>query len=93
MNIVRDKDGSVITNVAGGTPFNNGVMVILNLYLNLPNFNYQLSSVNEPNIVIDFPVENGISDTLTLTITDANECSFIQEIEIHPSRLFNYNAS
>ena len=89
-------NGSVITNVAGGTPFNNGgynygIEPISGIS---PNFNYQLSSVNEPNIVIDFPVENDISDTLfLLTITDANECSFIQEIEIHPSRLFNYNAS
>ena len=90
------QNGSIITSVAGGTPFNDGsynysIEPISGIS---PNFNYQLSTVNEPNIEIDFPFENDISDTLfLLSITDANGCLFTQEIEIHPSRLFNYNAS
>ena len=75
-------------------PFNNG-------YYNYeiepisgisPNFNYQLSSVNDPNLIVKFPEDNDLSDTLfLLTITDENGCIYNNEIEIHPARVFNYN--
>ena len=88
------QNGSIKVNTSGATPFNNG-------YYNYeiepisgisPNLTYQLSSVNNPNIVVDFPEDNDLSDTLfLLTVTDENGCVYSDEIEIHPARVFNYN--
>ena len=45
-------------------------------------------------MVVDFPMDNDEPDTLfLLSITDDNGCIYTEEVEIHPSRVFNYNAT
>ncbi len=88
------QNGSVKVNAFGATPFNNGYYnyVIEPISGISPNLNYQLSSINDPNIVVNFPEDNDLSDTLfLLTITDENGCIYNNEIEIHPARVFNHN--
>ncbi|MGC6470722.1 MAG: gliding motility-associated C-terminal domain-containing protein [Flavobacteriales bacterium] len=90
----QGENASIITQVSGGTPFVNG-------YYNYnieavseinPTFSYQESSVNDPNIIIDFPENNDEADTLfTLTITDDNGCEYTEQLEIHPARVFIQN--
>ena len=90
------QNGSIVVHASGATPFNDG-------YYNYeiepisgisPSLNYQSSAINNPNVVVDFPVDNDVSDTLfSLTITDDNGCIYTEEVEIHPARVFNYNAT
>jgi gliding motility-associated-like protein len=88
------QNGSILVHTTGGTPFANG-------YYNYEidaisgistTQNYQSSATNDPNIIVDFPVDNDVSDTLfLLTITDDNGCIYTEEVEVHPARVFNYN--
>ena len=90
------QNGSILVHASGATPFSDG-------YYNYkiepisgisPSLNYQLSSINNANVIVDFPEDNDVSDTLfLLTITDDNGCIYTEEVEIHPARVFNYNAS
>ena len=90
------QNGSILVHASGATPFSDG-------YYNYeiepisgisPSLNYQSSAINNANVVVDFPADNDVSDTLfLLTITDDNGCIFTEEVEIHPARVFNYNAT
>jgi gliding motility-associated-like protein len=90
------QNGSILVHASGATPFSDG-------YYNYeiepisgisPSLNYQSSSINNANVVVDFPADNDVSDTLFfLTITDDNGCIYTEEVEIHPARVFNYNAT
>ncbi|MBL6663581.1 MAG: gliding motility-associated C-terminal domain-containing protein [Flavobacteriales bacterium] len=90
------QNGSIVVHASGATPFNDG-------YYNYeiepisgisPSLNYQSSAINNANIVVDFPADNDVSDTLfLLSITDDNGCIYTEEVEIHPARAFNYNAT
>ena len=90
------QNGSILVHASGATPFSDG-------YYNYeiepisgisPSLNYQSSAINNANVVVDFPADNDVSDTLfLLTITDDNGCIYTEEVEIHPARVFNYNAT
>ena len=90
------QNGNILVHASGATPFNDGyynyeIEPISGISVNL---NYQSSAVNDANVIVDFPVDNDIADTLfLLTITDDNGCVYTQEVEIHPARVFNYNES
>ena len=90
------QNGSIVVQASGATPFFDGyynydIEPISNIS---PSLNYQLSGINNANIVVDFPVDNDISDTLfLLSITDDNGCIYTEEVEIHPARIFNYNST
>lgn len=83
------QDGSIIVHATGGVLFDN------NLYNYGISPNYQSSPNNQANIEVDFPSPGETADTIfTMTLTDKNGCEFIIEnIEIHPARIFDYNAS
>ena len=89
-----EQKGSVMVHTTGATPFDNGYY---NYSLNpisgiSPAFTYQTSAQDDPNIIVSFPSDNDISDTLfLLTIEDKQGCIYTQEIELHPARLFDYN--
>ncbi len=90
------QNGSILVHANGATPFSDG-------YYNYeiepisgisPTLNYQSSAINNANLTVDFPSDNDVSDTLfLLTITDDNGCIYTEEVEIHPARVFNYNAT
>ncbi|MFL2569558.1 MAG: gliding motility-associated C-terminal domain-containing protein [Flavobacteriales bacterium] len=90
------QNGSILVHASGATPFNDG-------YYNYeiepisgisPSLNYQSSAINNANVIVDFPADNDVSDTLfLLTITDDNDCIYTEEVEIHPARVFNYKAT
>ena len=90
------QNGSIIVHANGATPFSDG-------YYNYeiepisgisPTLNYQSSAINNANLTVNFPSDNDVSDTLfLLTITDDNGCIYTEEVEIHPARVFNYNAT
>ena len=90
------QNGSIVVQASGATPFFDGyynydIEPISNIS---PSLNYQLSGINNANIIVDFPADNDISDTLfLLSITDDNGCIYTEEVEIHPARIFNYNAT
>ncbi|MBH83756.1 MAG: hypothetical protein CMP70_03675 [Flavobacteriales bacterium] len=90
------QNANIIVHVSGATPFDDGYYnyMIEPISGISPTLNYQSSSINSANISVDFPIDNDISDTLfLLTITDKNGCIYNEEVEIHPARLFNYNAT
>lgn len=90
------QNGSILVHANGATPFSDG-------YYNYeiepisgisPTLNYQSSAINNANLTVNFPSDNDVSDTLfLLTITDDNGCIYTEEVEIHPARVFNYNAT
>ncbi|MAD50737.1 MAG: hypothetical protein CMC95_05515 [Flavobacteriales bacterium] len=90
------QNGNILVHATGGTPFANGYY---NYEIDATSGisttqNYQASATNDPNIVVDFPADNDVSDTLfLLTITDDNGCIYTEEVEIHPARVFNYNST
>ena len=90
------QNGNIVVHASGATPFNDGyykyeIEPISGISSSL---NYQSSTINNPNVVVDFPVDNDLSDTLfLLSITDANGCTYTEEVEIHPARVFDYNAT
>jgi gliding motility-associated-like protein len=57
--------------------------------------NYQSSDSDDPDILVEFPIPGEDADTIfTMTLTDQNDCQFvIPNIELHPARIFDYNAS
>jgi gliding motility-associated-like protein len=83
------QDGQIIVHATGGELFNN------NLYNYGISPNYQSSPNNQADIAVDFPSPGELADTIfTMTLTDANGCEFIiEDIEVHPARIFDYNAS
>ena len=90
------QNASIIVHASGATPFNDGYYnyAIEPISGISPTLNYQSSAINNANISVDFPIDNDVSDTLfLLTITDRNGCIYTEEVEIHPARLFNYNAT
>ncbi len=90
------QNASIIVHASGATPFNDGYYnyAIEPISGISPTLNYQSSAINNANISVDFPIDNDVSDTLfLLTITDKNGCIYTEEVEIHPARLFNYNAT
>lgn len=90
------QNGSIVVHASGATPFNDGFYnyEIEPISGISPSLNYQSSAINNANVLVDFPVDNDVSDTLfLLTITDDNGCIYTEEVEIHPARVFNYNAT
>ncbi len=90
------QNGSILVHASGATPFSDGYYnyEIEPIFGISPSLNYQSSAINNANIVVDFPADNDVSDTLfLLTITDDNGCIYTEEVEIHPARVFNYNAT
>jgi gliding motility-associated-like protein len=83
------QNGQIIVHATGGELFDN------NLYNYVVSPNYAVSSNNDANIQIDFPSPGESADTIfTMTLTDKNDCEFIiEDIELHPARIFDYNAS
>ena len=90
------QNGSILVHASGATPFSDGYYnyEIEPISSISPSLNYQSSAINNANVVVDFPADNDVSDTLfLLTITDDNGCIYTEEVEIHPARVFNYNAT
>ena len=83
------QNGEIIVHASGGELFNNGFYN----YSITPN--YQSSPIGQANIIVDFPTPGETADTIfTMTLTDQNNCEYIiEDIEVHPARIFDYNFS
>lgn len=85
----EDENARIVVDVEGGAPFSNGFYN----YSIAPN--YQVSASNNPEISVNFPNPGENADTMfTVTVTDDNGCVLERhDVEIHPARVFDYNAS
>jgi len=79
------EDATIIVDAQGGVaPYS---------YMYQNDFITQNSS--SQNLQIDFdPINEGNDTLVMITVTDDNGCEFIiEDVEVHPAHIFNYNAS